>query len=249
MLAIVVAVSAALAGATDSLGFLFAFGLQTIFFWAIFLYRKQITGRLVSATTGGGPQAPRTTVVQRGAEIASKPFSALAGFTVGRASERDGKQESVLAPADRVDGDGAAPEPATTTRRRARTATRAAPAARPTATRPATAESNGHGPALPSLSAPNGHAPAPAATNGHAPAEPEPHGSNGSGAPAPTPEHTARRRPRRRPGERSERSRGDAGALPASRAGGSGAAPRRRRRPVRSARGARGGGAPGSGAA
>ena len=66
VIAIVVAVSAALAASTDSLGFLFAFGLQTLFFWAIFLYRKQITGRLVSATTGAaeGPQMPRTTVVQ-----------------------------------------------------------------------------------------------------------------------------------------------------------------------------------------
>ena len=48
MIAIVVAVSAALTASTDSLGFLFAFGLQTIFFWAIFIYRKQITARLVA---------------------------------------------------------------------------------------------------------------------------------------------------------------------------------------------------------
>jgi hypothetical protein len=177
VLAIVVAVSAALAGATDSLGFLFAFGLQTIFFWAIFLYRKQLTGRLVSATTGGGPQAPRTTVVQRGAEIAAKPFSALAGFTVGRASERDGKQESALAPADGANGDGAAPEPAPV----------ATPAAGSNGHAPATAGSNGHAPTLPALSAPNGHAPAPAATNGHAPVTPEPNGSNGHASVTPEP--------------------------------------------------------------
>ena len=70
VIAIVVAVSAALTAATDSLGFLFAFGLQTIFFWAIFLYRKQITARLVAATTGAhhdGERLPRMTVVQRGA--------------------------------------------------------------------------------------------------------------------------------------------------------------------------------------
>ena len=52
VIAIVVAVSAALASATESLGFLFAFALQAIFFWAIFLYRKQIAARLVAATTG-----------------------------------------------------------------------------------------------------------------------------------------------------------------------------------------------------
>src|SRR3954469_24152127 len=35
VIAIVLAVSAALAASTDSLGFLLAFGLQTAFFWAI----------------------------------------------------------------------------------------------------------------------------------------------------------------------------------------------------------------------
>ena len=57
MIAVVVAVSAALTASTGSLGFLFAFGLQTIFFWAIFLYRKQITSRLVAATTGSAGRA------------------------------------------------------------------------------------------------------------------------------------------------------------------------------------------------
>jgi hypothetical protein len=180
VLAIVVAVSAALAGATDSLGFLFAFGLQTIFFWAIFLYRKQLSGRLVSATTGGGRQT--TTVVHRGAEIAAKPFSALAGFTVGRASDRDGKQESAIAPAEGVHGDGAAPQAA------AAGSNGSSPVpASSNGHAPAPAGSNGHGLALPALSASNGHTPAPAASNGHAPGQPEPHGSNGNGAPAPTP--------------------------------------------------------------
>ena len=40
---------AALGQATASLGFLIAFGLQAVFFWAIFLYRKQITARLLGA--------------------------------------------------------------------------------------------------------------------------------------------------------------------------------------------------------
>ncbi len=184
VLAIVVAVSAALAGATDSLGFLFAFGLQTIFFWAIFLYRKQISARLIAATTGGGAQAPKMTVVQRGAEVASKPFSALAGFAVGRASDRDGKQESALAPADGVKGDGA-------------TAESTAPVASATSNGPApwAAGSNGHSPVVPALPARNGRAPVPSnghaaegiephRSNGHATAGTEPYGTNGHGSPA-----------------------------------------------------------------
>jgi hypothetical protein len=94
VIAIVLAVSAALTASTGSLGFLLAFGLQTIFFWAIFLYRKQITGRLVAATTGSpdAPKIPRMTVVQKGAAAASHPFTALAGVTAGRMS----RQESAL---------------------------------------------------------------------------------------------------------------------------------------------------------
>lgn len=112
VIAIVVAVSAALAASTGSLGFLFAFGLQATFFWAIFLYRKQITAQLVSATTGGtsqGPQ-PRMTAVHRGAQIAGKPFGALVGYAGGRA----GKQESVLAGGTGTsspNGAGSAPDP------------------------------------------------------------------------------------------------------------------------------------------
>jgi TrbL/VirB6 plasmid conjugal transfer protein len=95
VIAVVVAVSAALTASTGSLGFLFAFGLQTIFFWAIFIYRKQITNRLVSATTGsaGDARMPKMTVVQKGAQAATRPFSALAGVARGSS----GKQESAIA--------------------------------------------------------------------------------------------------------------------------------------------------------
>jgi hypothetical protein len=185
VLAIVVAVSAALAGATDSLGFLFAFGLQTLFFWAIFLYRKQITARLVAVSTGGGKgQMPRMTVVQRGADIATKPFSALAGFAVGRASDRDGKQQSALAPEPAVNGSS---EPGT--------AKGHAPS---DAGAPAVPASNGHGPAasdghgrVPA----NGHGPVP--TNGHGPVPANGHGpvpTNGHG-PVPTNGHGPAPRP------------------------------------------------------
>jgi hypothetical protein len=154
VIAIVVAVSAALAASTDSLGFLFAFGLQTLFFWAIFLYRKQITGRLVSATTGAadGPQMPRTTVVQRGAHIAARPFTALVG--VGRSREEDTRQESALAGAPTAHGPDSSDRPAEGAREQA-----GAPAA-----------------------AGNGHAPlVRAATNGVGRSSPAPGASNGNG--------------------------------------------------------------------
>ena len=108
VIAIVVAVSAALAASTESLGFLFAFGLQTLFFWAIFLYRKQITARLVAATTGSA-QVPRMTAVQRGAAVATRPFAALVGVT----RRPSGGQESGLAGGDPPPPHEAAPATAT----------------------------------------------------------------------------------------------------------------------------------------
>jgi hypothetical protein len=95
VIAIVVAVSAALTASTGSLGFLFAFALQTIFFWAIFIYRKQITSRLVNATTGIADDTylPRRTVVQQGTHAATKPFTALA--SVSRSGAR--RQASAIA--------------------------------------------------------------------------------------------------------------------------------------------------------
>jgi hypothetical protein len=112
VIAIVVAVSAALASATESLGFLFAFALQAIFFWAIFLYRKQIAARLVAATTGAhhdGERLPRMSAVQRGASIATHPFTALLAIP-RRGDRRDERQESALAggaPEHGADGAGA----------------------------------------------------------------------------------------------------------------------------------------------
>jgi hypothetical protein len=138
VIAIVVAVSAALAASTDSLGFLFAFGLQTLFFWAIFLYRKQITGRLVSATTGAadGPQMPRTTVVQRGAHIAARPFSALVGG--GRSRDDDTRQKSALAGGTDTHGPDTGERPAPGSRDAVVT---------PVVSGPAASNGNGHTPA------------------------------------------------------------------------------------------------------
>ena len=99
VIAVVIAVSAALAAATESLGFLFAFALQGIFFWAIFLYRRQITARLVAATTGAAQddRHPRMTVVQRGADAAMRPFGALIAVPGQRLGGARGQQESALA--------------------------------------------------------------------------------------------------------------------------------------------------------
>ena len=97
VIAIVVAISAALTSSTTSLGFLFAFGLQAVFFWAIFLYRKQITARLVAATTGThyDERLPRMTAVQKAGNVAARPFSALVGFGMGQRAAK--QQESAIA--------------------------------------------------------------------------------------------------------------------------------------------------------
>jgi hypothetical protein len=100
VIAIVVAVSAALASATESLGFQFAFALQAIFFWAFFLCRRQIAARLVAATTGAHPDGerlPRASAVQRGANIATHPFTALLAMPRRGSDRGDDRQESALA--------------------------------------------------------------------------------------------------------------------------------------------------------
>ena len=99
VIAIVVAVSAALASSTASLGFLFSFALQAIFFWAIFLYRRQITARLVTATTGHHyhERLPRITAVQRAGDIATRPVSALIGSARHRPRDDNGRRQSAIA--------------------------------------------------------------------------------------------------------------------------------------------------------
>jgi hypothetical protein len=184
VIAIVVAVSAALAESTDSLGFLFAFGLQTLFFWAIFLYRKQITGRLVSATTGAaeGPQMPRMTVVQRGAHIAARPFSALVG--VNRSQDDDKRQESALTGGTDTRGADASEHPG----KAARDAV-GAPALTSSGHSPlAQSGSNGNGHSPPAQSGSNGNGRALSPTNGdplHANASPAQSAANAAAALAP----------------------------------------------------------------
>jgi hypothetical protein len=57
ILAILLAVCAAISLATSELGWLFSFGLQCAFFWAVFLQRKTLTDGLVGVVAG--PGAPR----------------------------------------------------------------------------------------------------------------------------------------------------------------------------------------------
>jgi hypothetical protein len=54
VLAILLAVNGALASATDQLGWLMSFGLQALFFWAVFLQRETLTRSLVGIATGPG---------------------------------------------------------------------------------------------------------------------------------------------------------------------------------------------------
>jgi hypothetical protein len=56
ILAVLLAVNGALASATAGLGWLMSFGLQGLFFWAVFLQRKTLTESLIGIATG--PRAP-----------------------------------------------------------------------------------------------------------------------------------------------------------------------------------------------
>lgn len=61
VLAIVLTVCAAISAATSELGWLFSFGLQCAFFWAVFLQRHSLTDGLVGVVTGPGvPGRDRT---------------------------------------------------------------------------------------------------------------------------------------------------------------------------------------------
>lgn len=82
ILAILLAVSGALSSATDQLGWLMSFGLQSLFFWAVFLQRKTLADSLIGIATG--PKAP-------GRDASLKLLSVYAGGrTVGRRNRRKG---------------------------------------------------------------------------------------------------------------------------------------------------------------
>jgi hypothetical protein len=97
ILAVLLAVTGALSSATDQLGWLMSFGLQSLFFWAVFLQRKTLADSLIGIATG--PKAP-------GRDASLKLLSIYAGGRIaGRLSRplRRGAR-SVGGRADRLVG-------------------------------------------------------------------------------------------------------------------------------------------------
>jgi hypothetical protein len=74
ILATLLAVSGALASATTQLGWLMSFGLQSLFFWAVFIQRKSLAESLIGIATG--PRAP-------GREATVRLLAIYAGARVG----------------------------------------------------------------------------------------------------------------------------------------------------------------------
>ncbi|MGH2975523.1 MAG: type IV secretion system protein [Solirubrobacterales bacterium] len=92
ILATLLAVSGALASATTQLGWLMSFGLQSLFFWAVFIQRRSLTESLIGIATG--PAAP-------GREATVRLLALYAGARVGgRASRplRRGARSAIRAP-------------------------------------------------------------------------------------------------------------------------------------------------------
>ncbi len=81
ILATLLAVNSALAGATAQLGWLMSFGLQALFFWAVFLQRKTLADSLIGIATG--PGAPgrdgslRVLALYAGARTVGRPLRGL----------------------------------------------------------------------------------------------------------------------------------------------------------------------------
>ncbi|MGE5527494.1 MAG: hypothetical protein ACM3Q9_02390 [Methanosarcina sp.] len=81
ILAVLLAVAGALASATSAMGWLMSFGLQALFFWAVFLQRKSLAEGLIGIATG--PGAPgrdnslRLVALYAGARTMRRPFRGL----------------------------------------------------------------------------------------------------------------------------------------------------------------------------
>jgi hypothetical protein len=91
ILAVLLAVCAAISAATSELGWLMSFGLQCLFFWAVFVQRKSLTESLVGIATGprvpGGEGALKVLALYYGARTAGRPLRS-AGRSVGSAVQR-----------------------------------------------------------------------------------------------------------------------------------------------------------------
>jgi hypothetical protein len=97
ILAVLLAVTAALQSATAQLGWLMSFGLQSLFFWAVFLQRRTLTEGLIGIATG--PRAP-------GRDASLKLLSLYAGGRIaGRLSRPLGRKgRSMMGRSDRALG-------------------------------------------------------------------------------------------------------------------------------------------------
>ncbi len=84
ILAVLLAVNAALASATSQLGWLMSFGLQGLFFWAVFFQRRQLATRILGASVGneasGDSNPGRVMAYYYGSRTASR----VAGRTARR---------------------------------------------------------------------------------------------------------------------------------------------------------------------
>jgi hypothetical protein len=94
ILAILLAVNGALASATAQLGWLMSFGLQSLFFWAVFLQRKTLADSLIGIATGPGAPGRQGTLrvlgIYAGARMGGRALRPLrrAGRPSGGGSRR-----------------------------------------------------------------------------------------------------------------------------------------------------------------
>jgi hypothetical protein len=79
VLAILLSVNAAIAAATSQLGWLFAFGLQAVFFWTVLIQRRTLTNGIIGIATGA--RVP-------GREVALDAFALYAGARVAAIPRR-----------------------------------------------------------------------------------------------------------------------------------------------------------------
>ncbi len=81
ILATLLAVNGALVSATAQLGWLMSFGLQTLFFWAVFLQRKSLAESLIGIATGPGTPgrdgSMRVLALYAGARTVGRPLRSL----------------------------------------------------------------------------------------------------------------------------------------------------------------------------
>jgi hypothetical protein len=204
ILAVLLAVNSALASATAQLGWLMSFGLQSLFFWAVFLQRRTLADSLIGIATG--PRSP-------GRDASLKLLSIYAGGRVAgrlaRPLQRKGR--SLMGRSDRaLGGIGSGGEGPDRPRR-----PRRAPLFGTSYSAPV-----GHG--APPLDAPTGAESSAAASGG-----PAPRATGGKSSKGPdSPTKPSRREPRA--GGASGKARGGAAA-----AGGEAKKPGRRRKDFR----------------